>query len=106
MAQKLIVSLFSCILILSSFGNGLGTYAFEAEGESLVEISTQIESKNSDIPEVWSGENLSQDEVSVHFQIRKLLLYFHGLSHKGSVNPISKNHLSSIQKRGPPKNFL
>lgn len=106
MAQKLIVSLFTCILILSSFGNGLGTYGYEAEGESLIETVSKLDKKSSEVPEVWSGENLSQDEVSLHYQIRKLLLYFHGLSHSGHVNPHHKEHLTSVSKTGPPRNFL
>ncbi len=107
MAQKIIASLFTCIIILSSLGNGSGTYpAFEAEGESLIEVVSKVEKSSDEIPEAWSMENFSHQEVSVHFQIQKLLLYFHDLSHTGEINSNKHRQFSSIHKTGPPSRFL
>lgn len=55
----------------------MGAYAPKYTDRGIYEKACEMDRNNKDIPEVWTGENLSHEEMSISFQIRKLLLYVH-----------------------------
>jgi len=106
MVQKLIVSLFTTVLILTSLGNGIHSLGQNPEGsETSVEVCQELEGKFSSYSYPNLGLVSCDKKNGTSYQISKLLIYFHNISHYGLKTSKPDPLLTLIEDTGPPNHL-
>lgn len=108
MVNKLFISLFTTILVLSSLQDvhHFGQFSEEVEESTREYESIKNKNKVHPIQSDWTKNYSLLERNGVSFRIRSLIVKFYELSHKRRIHFVRCPAIATLYKTGPPSHSL